>query len=254
MDQLLSETELQQKEYYNQIASTYDKHYGSPWALDYRSQVLHQALKKIDLKNKRVLDACCGGGENSFFFKNQGSSVVGVDISEAQCEHYRKRFPEGEVVCGSVLKTGFPDNSFDIVVTESLHHLHPYVNDGIQEIIRILKPGGHFLLWEPSAGSALDLARKAWYKLDRQYFEDNESSIDVQRITRTYEEQLKPEHESYGGNIAHLFVMSSMHFRIPQWLVRLYAPLFIRLEFWIQMLQTRFTSCWVLALYQKKSK
>jgi ubiquinone/menaquinone biosynthesis C-methylase UbiE len=40
----------------------------------------------------------------------------------------------------------------------------------MKEFYRILKPGGHLLLWEPSAGSILNLLRKIWYKLDKKYF------------------------------------------------------------------------------------
>ncbi len=116
----------------------------------------------------------------------------------------------------------------------------------------MLKPGGRLLVWEPSSGSLLDLVRKLWYRLDSGFFEDNESSIDFRRLSRDAQEQLDLLRLQYGGNLGHLFVMSSMQFRIPPRVVRWYAPLLLWLEPLVEKIQGRLLSCWGLALYQKK--
>ena len=246
-----SEVEDKQRNYYNQIARVYDKHHSHPYSLKYRYQVFDGILKNLSLEGKFALDAMCGGGENSGYFLNRGALLSGVDISEKQCEIYQSRYPQCQVVCSSIFRTPFKPNTFDLVVTESLHHHPPYIFQGIQEMHRILKPGGIFLVWEPVSGSILDAARKLWYKLDRKYFQDNERSVDLIAISEAHKNQFKLLDCRYGGNLGFLLVQESMIFRIPTSLVSLYAPTFLMLEKWIQKIQTRLTACWVLGLLKK---
>lgn len=251
MKRELSGVEAKQKQYYNEIASEYDSHYGSPAALRYRQEIYRQILGDIPLAGKDVLDAMCGGGQNTAALEGTGARVVGIDLSEGQCEQYARRFPDAQVRCGSILDTGFPDASFDLIVCESLHHLHPYVNDGMRELVRLLRPGGHLLVWEPSAGSVLDLARKVWYRLDRKYFEENEAAIDVERLARKHAGSVKLLRRRYGGNVAYLLVATSMVLRIPvKWVGRM-APVLMPVERVLGVLQTRLTSLWVLGLFEK---
>jgi SAM-dependent methyltransferase len=249
----LSASELQQRRYYNEIAVTYDKHYSNKFALQYRYGIYDGMLQGLSLERFNVLDAMCGGGENTGYFLSKGATVTGVDISERQCEIYQNRFPLSKVVCTTVTQTPFPDKHFDMIVTESLHHLHPEVSKGVAELHRLLKPGGYLLIWEPSAGSILDLMRKAWYKFDSKYFRDNEHSISLKRLVRDQSEQFTLEKYRYGGNIGYLFVHSSMHFRIPVKWIDTYASALLSVERLLMPLQTKLTACWVLALFRKKS-
>ncbi|HEY8270118.1 MAG TPA: class I SAM-dependent methyltransferase [Pseudobdellovibrionaceae bacterium] len=248
---MLSETEQKQKDYYNSIAVTYDQHYSNEYALTYRNKQFDSFLEGQDLQGKLVLDACCGGGQNTSYFLSRGAKVIGMDISEKQCEHFAKHYPQAEVVCGSVLVTSFPDAHFDFIVTESFHHLHPYTAKGLKEYMRILKPGGKLFLWEPHSGSILDFARKIWYRLDSNYFEENESSINIEEFKKYLKGTAQVKKIRYGGDLAFLAVMSSMHFRIPPKWVGLYAKLFCFLEKLWSPLQSRFTSCWVMAMFEK---
>jgi len=253
-ERTLSETEAKQRAYYDQISGTYDSHYGSDHNIAYRARVFDRFLGDEDLRGKKVLDAMCGGGQNTSYFVARGCDVTGVDISEKQCEHYARRFPESRVICGSALETGLESGTFDVVFTDSLHHLHPHVNDGIRELIRVLKPGGRLLVWEPAAGSMIDHARRLWYRLDRKYFEDNEASIDIARVCEQHAEALELERALYGGNLAYMFVVLSMALRIPVKLVDIYAPAAFWIEDRITPLQRQLTSLWVLAMFRKKSR
>ncbi len=247
----LSKNELKQRDYYNRISSEYDRHYGSSHAVAYRKALYERALMGIALKNTRVLDAMCGGGQNTAALTDHGCSFVGVDLSEEQVVNYKKRFPGTDVQCASILDSGLPTESFDIVVCDSLHHLHPNVNQGILEMLRVLKPGGYLLVWEPSAGSLFDRARQLWYRLDKKFFQENEAAIDFARIARTHGNALKPLSCRYGGNFAYLFVFAAMAFRMPAQWVRYYAAPLMVVERFFNLFQTRLTSLWVLALFKK---
>jgi SAM-dependent methyltransferase len=248
----LDKTESKQKKYYNRIAETYDIHYSNKYALEYRHKVYDKILSGMDFKNLNVLDAMCGGGESTGYFLKKGANVKAVDISEKQCEIYSKRYPGVPVSCASITNTDFSKGEFDFIVTDSLHHLNPNLDEGIKEIHRILKTGGYFLAFEPSEGSVFDYLRKKWYKLDRTFFEDNEQSIDIDKLESKYNTIFNFKKNIYGGNLAYLLVQESMLFRIPSSLIKYYAPVLLPIDNFIQKFQGKRTACWILSLLQKK--
>lgn len=245
--------EQSQKAYYNAIAPVYDQHYNHPDAQAYLREVYDRIMGQTEMRDWAVLDAMSGGGQSAAYFLSRGSDVTGLDISEKQCGFYRKHFPDSKVACASVLKTPFRDSHFDLVVTNSLHHISPEIDSGVRELERILKPGGYLLLWEPSAGSLFDSVRKWWYRLDPDYFQEEEASIDLEHLLARHGNSFELVKKSYGGNVAYLFVYLSMAFRIPVRWVRFYAKPLMILENILARFQSRWCALWVLALLRKKS-
>jgi ubiquinone/menaquinone biosynthesis C-methylase UbiE len=250
-DLLRASVERTQKDYYNSIADKYDRHFSNQFALAYRKELYGDILADVDLNGMRVLDAACGGGENSAFFAEHRCEIMGLDLSDAQCAIFRRRFPNSVVVNASMAATGLKSDSFDLVVTESLHHVHPFVNDCVNEIHRILKPGGYFLFWEPVSGSFFDLARRLWYRHDPEFFEDNEASVDVAGLIESHKAQFKLIKLCYGGSLGHLFVSNSMAFRIPLSIVKYYAKPALFLERNLNRVTGRRLALWALCLLQK---
>lgn len=251
MNQNLSSEEQKQRAYYDSIAATYDRHYANPNALRYRHAVYDRLLANVDLKGKRVLDAMCGGGEGSAYLIARGADVVGLDISPECCKLYEQRHPGTPVVCRSVLNTGFADEEFDFILTDSLHHLPPYLGKCLDELHRVLKPGGLLCCWEPNASSILNLARRVWYKADTAYFEDNEQAVDLDRLVAGQGGRFLLERSLYGGHLAYMLVNCSMAFRIPEKAVGVYAPTLIALERLSRYRMPKALSLWVLALLRK---
>jgi SAM-dependent methyltransferase len=247
----LSGEERGQREYYDAIAAVYDSHYGAPPALRYRAWVYDLVLKNLPLAGKTALDAMCGGGEATAYLSARGAKTVGLDLSGECCRIYAGRHPRSRVVCASILRTGFPDSTFDFVLTDSLHHLHPHIDAGMEEIHRILKPGGSFCCWEPGSGSLPDRFRRVWYRLDRRYFGENEKSVDLSGLERGLAGRFRTVSAVHGGGPAYLFVNCSMAFRIPGRLVRWYAPGLMRLEKTLLRFQNRLLSMWVICLMRK---
>jgi ubiquinone/menaquinone biosynthesis C-methylase UbiE len=250
MDERKEQNEDLQKSYYNAIAREYDEHYSSDAAIAYREMIYAEFLTPGELAGKEVLDAMCGGGQNSIIFSRMGARITALDLSDAQCELYRKRFPGNRIICASVLESGLPDESFDFIYVDSLHHLHPRVNDAIKEFHRLLKPGGRLMLWEPSGGSALDLFRRLWYRLDTKYFQENEAAIDLERLRRAHPEIRLLKHR-YGGNIGYVLVFLSMALRIPSRWVNFYSKPLLKVEMILQKVQGRFLSLWFISLFEK---
>ena len=55
----------------------------------------------------------------------------------------------------------------------------------------------------------------------------------------------------YLGNVAFLLVLNSLIFRIPPKSKKFFAPLLMKLEPWVNKLQTKLTSCFVVTQWQK---
>jgi len=118
-------------------------------------------LKKIHLlAQSKVLDVGCGEGRHIFGSLNAYKDVYCIGLDEDipsldKCKEGLEFFEEldsGTTVFlqGSVYKLPFEDNSFDLVIcSEVLEHLEDYLA-AINEIYRVLKPEGKFLLSVPS--------------------------------------------------------------------------------------------------------
>lgn len=248
-----SKVEGRQRDYYNQIANTYDSYYGNPFALKYRYMVYDRIIGNMSFDGKTVLDAMCGGGMASGYFVDKGAHISAVDISDEQCAHYHQRFPKHDVRCESILQTSFDDELFDFIVTDSLHHLQPKVPETLVEMARILKPGGYILAYEPNARSFIDFFRQLWYRFDRKYFEDNEQSINIDAVGGM-NTQLELVQSIYGGRLAYLLVQEAMIFRVPSRLIPFYAPWLMRIEDTIdRTMPMPFLSAWVVGLLRKAS-
>lgn len=100
-------------------------------------------------KGRKVLDAGCGGGRNSVAMAALGASVTGIDISDSGIEDARNRLPEGLDVTyriGSVLDISFDDESFDFVWCSGVLHHTTDFSAGLDEVTRVLRPGGKLFL------------------------------------------------------------------------------------------------------------
>jgi SAM-dependent methyltransferase len=114
-----------------------------------RSQV---ALKLAGtLSVNRVLDIGCGDGELSVeLAKATRATVVCADISSLAVEACRQRGLEAhQVELGSV-PLPFPDATFDLVHMEEVieHVVRP--DRAMDEVRRVLEPGGHLILSTPN--------------------------------------------------------------------------------------------------------
>lgn len=242
-----------QKEQYDRIGYHYEAHYSDPCSLRYRARFMCEPMfAGIEIAGKRVLDAMCGSGQLTEYVLSQGALVTGLDISPKEINSFQEKYPTCKAVCASALDSSLQSDSFDCVaVVGGLHHLHPNISEAIHEFQRILKPGGYFCFAEPHIGSLPDLIRQQWYKHDH-LFSHNEAAIDIKALQGEFSSVFRFKSESYSGNVAYLFVLNSMVFRIPLSLKSFYTPGLMMLEALLNKLQGRLFSCFVVAQWQKK--
>lgn len=127
------------------------------YAVERKSRMRVLDWFKENCPGKKVLDLCCGNGDDSIFLaKNGAKQVIGLDISDVSVENCRlsaKRNNVTEIasfVVGDAEQTDFPDNSFDIITEYgALHHID--LTKVLPEMARILKPDGKFICTEALA-------------------------------------------------------------------------------------------------------
>jgi ubiquinone/menaquinone biosynthesis C-methylase UbiE len=124
-----------------------DEHYFEEAAELLGTRLRRNGFELDQINNWDVLDAGCGGGRYSVAWAKLGAKdVTGVDFSEIGIQTARERtdakFNNLKFDVGDVLALPFPDDSFDCAFSNGvLHHTRDW-RKGIQELVRVLKPGG----------------------------------------------------------------------------------------------------------------
>ncbi|MBD2559853.1 MULTISPECIES: class I SAM-dependent methyltransferase [Nostoc] len=96
----------------------------------------------------QVLDLCCGSGQTTQLLVKISQNVTGLDASPKSLLRARQNVPLASYVEAFAEEMPFADNLFDVVHTSvALHEMQPQqLRKIINEVYRVLKPGGVFTL------------------------------------------------------------------------------------------------------------
>ena len=131
---------LGSREGYNLLADYYNKKV-KYWDSFEKDQVLPLL---DDIKDKKVLDVGAGAGRLSVRLVNLGAEVTALDVSEEILKKIKNKNILKTV--GEAESLDFEDKSFDIVLaTFLIVHLKD-LQRFFDEVYRVLKPGGKFLV------------------------------------------------------------------------------------------------------------
>jgi demethylmenaquinone methyltransferase/2-methoxy-6-polyprenyl-1,4-benzoquinol methylase len=121
------------------------------------------AQECLKASSERVLDICCGTGELSLTIARVGGGnveVVGIDFSQPMLEVAEKKAEKRGLnrslsfVGGDIAAIPFSDGHFDCVgvsfAFRNLTYKNPSADRYTAEILRVLKPGGRFVVLESS--------------------------------------------------------------------------------------------------------
>lgn len=107
--------------------------------LDVERRTLVKLVKRLQKlhPNGRLLDMGCGRGDFLRIAKDYGFDVYGSDLSTAPSPH-----TDIPIFQGFLKDANLPSHSFDVIVTRNTleHIFNP--NEDLQELNRLLKPGG----------------------------------------------------------------------------------------------------------------
>lgn len=120
---------------------------------EYRFDKLHYLPRIVNFdayRGKRLLEVGCGVGIDLVKFAKGGAVVTGIDLAEKSIELAKKNFElngvEGDLRIMNGENLEFDDNSFDVVYA---HGVIQYTADSqamIDEIYRVVKPGGEAIM------------------------------------------------------------------------------------------------------------
>lgn len=128
-------------------------------------------------RSAKIVEIFCGRGGGLDALSGMGfTNLEGVDISQRLLDAYHGT---AKIYCADCRKLPLPDHSRDIIIVQGgLHHL-PVLPDDLKltlmEVVRVLKPGGLFIMAEPWRTPFLELVlsvcsfgplRRLWGKLE----------------------------------------------------------------------------------------
>jgi SAM-dependent methyltransferase len=127
-------------------AHRYTKEWHIPIAADFSSA-----------RGLKVLEIGCGLGTDGAQFAEAGADYTGVDLTEAAVELACKRFElfnlAGKFQTADAENLDFADESFDLVYSHGVLHHTPDTGKAVQEIHRVLRPGGRAVVMLYHRGS-----------------------------------------------------------------------------------------------------
>lgn len=117
-----------------------------------------KVLKLVsDTKPETVLDIATGTGDLAILMNESGAKkITGIDISEGMMQVGRKKVADKnlsdkiELILADSESMPFPDNSFDAITVGFGIRNFEHLEKGLAEILRVLKPGGIFVILETS--------------------------------------------------------------------------------------------------------
>jgi len=103
-----------------------------------------------EAKDKKVLEIGTGNGADAAMFAMNGAIYTGVDLTEAALEATRKHFAvlrlTGRFQRENAETLSFPSETFDWVYSHGVLHHTPNPQRAIDEVWRVLKPGGKAII------------------------------------------------------------------------------------------------------------
>jgi demethylmenaquinone methyltransferase/2-methoxy-6-polyprenyl-1,4-benzoquinol methylase len=95
-----------------------------------------------------VLDVACGTGDMVVELQKHGCNVTGVDLSKEMMAIARQKAPAATYMLADAERLPFPDGAFDAVTCAFGVRNFVHLEQGLKEMLRVLKPGGRMVILE----------------------------------------------------------------------------------------------------------
>jgi ubiquinone/menaquinone biosynthesis C-methylase UbiE len=154
-----------------QLFQIWQDDYYHPQATPFYDRAIKRMLRQLNPEpGQPVLDAGCGPGDHSVRAAREGYRVVALDLSQAVLQQARQKAAatgaasQVTFVQGDLTKLDFADASFQAIFSWGVVIHIRSIERALDELARILKPGGRLALYVTNARAwdhlALRVARK----------------------------------------------------------------------------------------------
>lgn len=159
---------------------------------------LEDVVKFESYGGKKVLDVGCGLATDTSRFARHGAVVTGIDVAPRAIELANRNFEHRGLVGNFAVMDGqsmqFDDNTYDFVYCHTVLHFSENPKAIVDEIYRVLKPGGQALMMAINrrswlfamhrvAGMKIDyMDAPVFHKFDPSQFDELTSAFTDKRI------------------------------------------------------------------------
>ena len=133
---------------YDTVAEEYAKAFSDEHEKKPKDQEILQRFASQIGDQRPVWDLGCGPGHTAAYLKNLGVEISGLDLSEKSLEQAQALHPNIHFRKGNLLDLEFDDDSIAGAVAfyAIVHFTEDQVGTAFREVLRVLKPGGLFLV------------------------------------------------------------------------------------------------------------
>jgi SAM-dependent methyltransferase len=231
-----------QQAHYHTIHDAYETHYYDASSMAYRDTFIYPTLfENLQLDGASVADLACGSGHNSLALRRYFPRVrtTGYDISESACRDYQLQ-TGSEAFQFDLTRPAQLDAVYDTaMVIGGLHHCVADLKTTLENAARMIRPGGHFLMMEPSDDFFLSAVRRFWYRRDKWFEADTEAALKHEQLARQAEPYFAPDRLYYIGGPAFYLILNSLVTRVPLGWKPMLSSLLFPLERWYNRLPGR---------------
>lgn len=144
-----------------EVAKNYDAYYQTELGREV-DRIEKEMISELiaDLPRASLLDLGCGTGHWSGYFEKEGFSVTGVDASEAMLRYAEQRELAADLLKAPAEALPFAGGSFDAIATIAMLEFVDSREKVVQEMYRVLKPGGHLIVGALNLDSAIGKNQK----------------------------------------------------------------------------------------------
>ena len=154
----------------------------------YSAQLYNLVATGIDIKGKDILEVGCGRGGGLSYINRYLSphSATGVDLNKKAIEFCKTYYSNKGIkfLQANAQSLNFQDNIFDVVINIESSHRYSQMDIFLDEVYRVLKPGGFFLFADFRHDSEIE-------KLNKQFENSNLKLVKDEKITANVLEALK---------------------------------------------------------------
>jgi SAM-dependent methyltransferase len=96
-----------------------------------------------------VLDVACGTGRHTAYIVEAGHEVLGIDSNEAMLAKAKQKLPDVEFKVGDLANIPVDDAGYESVICGLAFSHLPELRPAVEELARVLKPGGTVAISAP---------------------------------------------------------------------------------------------------------
>lgn len=113
----------------------------------------------------QVLDAGCGPGANSRYWRAAGSRVTAIDLSPQMLDEARQQQTADHYLVADIEAIPLPDGQFDLVWSHLAVQWCSSLPQALHELYRVARPGGK-IAFTTLLESSLPELNQAWHAVD----------------------------------------------------------------------------------------